>query len=58
MSWRASIPDGTLTEAVTMILQEYTVCDRTTRLFHWISVLCIIALIALGSVPCTNFGAA
>jgi Ni/Fe-hydrogenase 1 B-type cytochrome subunit len=32
-----------------MILQEYTVWDRTTRLFHWINVLCIIALIALGT---------
>lgn len=32
-----------------MKLQEYTVWDRTTRLFHWINVLCILALIALGT---------
>jgi Ni/Fe-hydrogenase 1 B-type cytochrome subunit len=32
-----------------MKLQEYTVWDRTTRLFHWINVLCIIGLIALGT---------
>ena len=32
-----------------MKLQEYAVWDRTTRLFHWINVLCIVMLIALGT---------
>ncbi|MDX2144681.1 MAG: cytochrome b/b6 domain-containing protein [Rhodospirillaceae bacterium] len=32
-----------------MKLQEYKVWDRTTRLFHWINVLCVVALMALGT---------
>jgi Ni/Fe-hydrogenase 1 B-type cytochrome subunit len=32
-----------------MKLQEYAVWDRTTRLFHWINVICVVALIALGT---------
>ncbi len=31
-------------------LQYYSVWDRTTRCFHWINVLCIIALIGVGIV--------
>lgn len=29
-------------------IQAYTVWDRTTRWFHWINVLCVICLIAIG----------
>lgn len=32
-----------------MQLQQYVVWDRTTRLFHWINALSIVALIALGT---------
>lgn len=32
-----------------MKLQEYTVWDRATRLFHWVNVLCVIGLIGLGT---------
>ncbi len=32
-----------------MQLQQYLVWDRTTRLFHWINALSIVALIALGT---------
>ena len=31
------------------MLQEYRVWDVTTRVFHWLNVLCVIALIALGT---------
>ena len=31
-------------------LQYYSVWDRTTRLFHWINVICIIGLISVGVV--------
>jgi len=31
-------------------LIEYRVWDRTTRLFHWINVLCVLGLIAVGTV--------
>lgn len=29
-------------------IQAYTVWDRTTRWFHWINVLCVICLMAIG----------
>ena len=32
------------------ILREYNVWDRTTRWFHWINVLCVLGLIAAGTV--------
>ena len=31
-------------------LKYYSVWDRTTRLFHWINVICVIGLIAVGVV--------
>ena len=31
-------------------LNYYAVWDRTTRLFHWINVICIIGLISVGVV--------
>lgn len=30
--------------------EEYPVWDRTTRLFHWLNVLCVLALISVGTV--------
>jgi len=33
-----------------MALMEYKVWDRTTRLFHWINVLCIIGLSVFGLI--------
>jgi len=30
-------------------LTEYTVWDRTVRIFHWINVICILGLIAIGT---------
>lgn len=35
-------------------LKGYSVWDRTTRLFHWINVICIIGLIAVGVVILNN----
>lgn len=32
-----------------MQLHEYAVWDRTTRLFHWINLLCVLGLIAIGT---------
>lgn len=32
-----------------MKLQEYKVWDATTRVFHWLNVLCILGLIAVGT---------
>ncbi|MEQ8734030.1 MAG: cytochrome b/b6 domain-containing protein [Rhodospirillaceae bacterium] len=32
-----------------MVLQEYKVWDATTRVFHWVNVLCMVGLIALGT---------
>ena len=32
------------------VLAQYHVWDRTVRLFHWINVLCVIGLIAVGLV--------
>jgi cytochrome b len=32
------------------VLKKYQVWDRTVRIFHWINVLCIIGLIAVGTV--------
>lgn len=32
-----------------MKLQEYRVWDATTRVFHWLNVLCIVGLIAVGT---------
>ena len=29
---------------------EYSVWDRTTRLFHWLNVLCVLGLIGVGTV--------
>jgi len=31
-------------------LQEYKVWDATTRVFHWLNVLCVLGLIAVGTV--------
>lgn len=31
-------------------LVEYRVWDRTTRFFHWINVLCVVGLIAVGTM--------
>lgn len=31
-------------------LQSYLVWDRTVRVFHWVNVLCVLALIAIGVV--------
>lgn len=31
------------------LLQSYQVWDKTTRWFHWINVICILALIAIGT---------
>jgi len=36
-----------------MILQEYKVWDATTRVFHWLNVLCVLGLIAVGTVILT-----
>lgn len=33
-----------------MKLQEYKVWDATTRVFHWLNVLCVFGLIAAGTV--------
>lgn len=33
-----------------MKLQEYKVWDATTRVFHWLNVLCVLGLIAVGTV--------
>jgi len=35
-------------------LKYYSVWDRTTRLFHWINVLCIIGLVSVGIVILNN----
>ncbi len=35
-------------------LKYYSVWDRTTRLFHWINVICIIGLISVGVVILNN----
>lgn len=35
-------------------LKYYSVWDRTTRLFHWINVVCIVGLIAVGVVILNN----
>lgn len=32
-----------------MNLQEYKVWDATTRVFHWLNVLCVLGLIAVGT---------
>lgn len=32
------------------LLQEYPVWDKTVRVFHWLNVLCVIGLIAVGTV--------
>lgn len=37
-------------EYVFMKLQEYKVWDATTRVFHWLNVLCVLGLIAVGTV--------
>jgi len=31
-------------------LQEYKVWDATTRVFHWLNVLCVLGLLAVGTV--------
>ena len=33
-----------------MTLREYEVWDATTRVFHWLNVLCVLGLIAVGTV--------
>jgi Ni/Fe-hydrogenase 1 B-type cytochrome subunit len=33
-----------------MNLQEYKVWDATTRIFHWLNVLCVLGLVAIGTV--------
>lgn len=33
-----------------MNLQQYKVWDATTRVFHWLNVLCVLGLIAVGTV--------
>ncbi len=33
-----------------MNLQEYKVWDATTRIFHWLNVLCVIGLLTVGTV--------
>ena len=33
-----------------MILKEYKVWDATTRVFHWLNVLCVLGLISVGTV--------
>ena len=33
-----------------MKLQEYKVWDATTRVFHWLNVLCVLGLLAVGTV--------
>lgn len=33
-----------------MSLQEYKVWDATTRVFHWLNVVCVLGLIAIGTV--------
>jgi len=35
-------------------LKYYSVWDRTTRLFHWINVICIVGLIAVGVTILNN----
>jgi Ni/Fe-hydrogenase 1 B-type cytochrome subunit len=35
-------------------LTEYTVWDRNVRIFHWVNVLCILGLIAIGTVILNN----
>tara|TARA_R110001606_G_scaffold346892_3_gene495936 strand:- start:46289 stop:47029 length:741 start_codon:yes stop_codon:yes gene_type:complete len=34
----------------TVKLTSYPVWDRTVRIFHWLNVLCVLALIAIGTV--------
>ena len=36
--------------SVSVKLQEYKVWDATTRIFHWLNVLCVLGLIAVGTV--------
>ncbi len=31
-------------------MQEYKVWDRSVRIFHWLNVICVLALIAIGTV--------
>lgn len=33
-----------------MPLQEYSVWDKGTRIFHWLNVICVLGLIAIGTV--------
>lgn len=33
-----------------MSLHEYKVWDRTTRIFHWLNFLCVLGLVAVGTV--------
>ena len=33
-----------------VVMSDYQVWDRTTRWFHWINVLAVIGLIAVGTV--------
>jgi len=33
-----------------MTIQDYKVWDATTRVFHWLNVLCVLGLIAVGTV--------
>lgn len=35
-------------------LKYYAVWDRTTRIFHWINVICIIGLVSVGTVILNN----
>jgi len=33
-----------------MKLQEYKVWDTTTRVFHWLNALCVLGLLAIGTI--------
>ena len=39
-----------MTDSASRKLKEYFAWDKTTRWFHWINVICVLALIAIGTV--------
>lgn len=47
-AWRFSCT--TSKGPVSVKLQEYKVWDATTRVFHWLNVLCVLGLVAVGTV--------
>jgi cytochrome b len=39
-----------MTDSTSRTLTEYFAWDKTTRWFHWINVICVLALMAIGTV--------